>query len=164
MMSRFTIVGLFLSALALVLLVYLLYDCFARSEQRVATLRLGGLEIGKRKMRWIWAVVLVVGFAAGLFGYPVLELTDREHTRRGGSPMVQPASQVERIIRLPFWVSRTSRALSEEGRRISTTREERLQIPWIFLLTVGLYGFGVGGVGAVGTVGEEPAAEVAEGG
>ena len=143
-MTRFTIIGLVLSGLALALLVYLVYDCFTRADDAVASVRLGALEIGPSKIRWLWAVLLVVGFAAGVYGYPVLQSTDQAYTRDGGSPMVQPASRVERTIRLPFWVSRVTREFSPEGRRISTARREQLQVPWIFLLAGGLYWIGVG--------------------
>lgn len=138
-MSSFTLIGLFLSALAVVLLAWLLYDCFSRPDEEMPTARLGDLEIGSTSIRWLWALLLVLGFVGGLYGYPLMTENSRQYTAEGRSPLVQSESRVERTIRLPFRVSKVTRAVSPEGATVSTTREERLQLPWIFLLVALLY-------------------------
>ena len=127
-MSWIDAVGISLSVLAVLLLVWLISD--ARRLAGVGSSTTGAGSAA----RWVWPAFLVSSFLGGLFGVPI-----------GGSPEIletadassyhRPVDTRWSTLRTPFYLAVRREERSARGVWQVEARDASLQLPWIFLLT-----------------------------
>lgn len=141
-MSEMTVTGVLLSLAGAALTLALARNCLRRDA--VPALRYGARTLRGRRLRWVWVVVLAGGFAAGVEGVTVVS-RDRARIVEPGAGKAVPAPG-RTVVRVPFYTrSREVRPAPGAGRAggaspaVASVLEERLELPWPFVLAAGLY-------------------------
>lgn len=124
-MSWIDVVGISLSALAVVALIGMIAD--ARRASRVRAPGAGPVR------RWIWPVALVASFLGGLFGVPIAgQPAEREEAE--GSSYQRPVDTRWSTLRAPFYLVVRKEERFERGAWRVEARNSILQMPSTFLV------------------------------
>lgn len=138
-MSPVGVVGVGLSALALLVTLGVAVDAVRRKDLRVAGRPVRGTAAAAARGGLV--LLTLSAFAAGTFGVPLLA-TARPWggADRGGAVT---ATATERTVRLPFYVQSVVERRDARGAVLGGTTRRVLQIPWVLLLWLGLYRLGL---------------------
>lgn len=132
-MSLIQIVGIALSGLALAGLLVMLVELAVRRRLAFLGRRLGGWRGGL--VRTALAFGGLATFVAGVHGLAVAT----ERSARRSQDGVEAAA-VTTTWRLPFYVEVRIRHLTADGDPLGEEARRTLQVPWLYLLWLGVYG------------------------
>ncbi|MGH7540830.1 MAG: hypothetical protein ACRELC_07515 [Gemmatimonadota bacterium] len=134
-MSALSIIGVGLSALALLVTLAIAADAMRRRDLRLAGRPLRGAVSTASRVGLVG--LTLAAFAAGVFGTPLLATSRPLAGDDGAAGGVAMAS--ERTVRLPFYVHTIVERYGVDGALLGGATRRVLQIPWLFLGWTAMY-------------------------